>query len=173
MCLLSQNNSSHCLSGCQAFHIPFISLTASFSVSFLKPLSHSFCYFSFFFLPLSNCPCLLYNKPLFMYLLSHPLFFLSGNIKKIFSLNYNPPLPIISLFPFTYLPLSIQGLYTRLQKPLHPSLFPLWAVTVLMQCCMSMAIDFFFSASLFLFSPLWTLCQHPLCQAHNIHNTTM
>lgn len=92
-------------------------------------------------------------------------FYLSASIKQIYSLNHNPPLSYVSPFPIACLSLSLEGLYScKITSPSLPPCLPFLSLG-------SNSLDavlhvdgywFFFLlfASLFLFAPLCTLCQH-------------
>lgn len=78
LCLLSEKNSSHCL--CLSGFSHLLHLSTCFFTAFLSYLLRSF--FNFFtcsFLPLPNRSFLLYHNPLFICLLSHPLFLVISN----------------------------------------------------------------------------------------------
>lgn len=90
--------------------------------------------------------------------------FLYGYIKEIFFSQLQPyshlRLSLSICLSFSFLSKDSQLVYNSLSIPPSPPRSSLWAVTVLMQCCMSMPIDFFLSVSLFLFAPRCTFCQH-------------
>lgn len=78
LCLLSENNSSHCF--CLSGFSHLLHLFNCFFTAFFSYLLCSFFYFfTCSFLPLPNCSFLLYHNPLFICLLSHPFFLVISN----------------------------------------------------------------------------------------------
>lgn len=161
MCLLSQNNS-------------FLWLLFTSPSSLTAPLQHVHITLARYFLPcsiipFSKCSFYLHHNPLSSASWSEADWFIS--FSRLYQIHVS-----YQLQPFSHLCLPLSRSFRGaldLCKKSSPTrlIFSLCAVTVLMQCCMLMAID---PPPLHpLFAPRCALCQFCFARARGILNTTM